>query len=146
MSTPNSSPQSSKNRQPGSLLRRADQTAVATITLVAMFVLGVYQWRQWSGLRGVIDIEHASPRVATFQVNVNEAEWPEVAQIPDLGETLARRLVEERKTHGPYESLADLRRRVKGIGPKTLEKITPYLQPISTDSLASQLPKKNVGQ
>jgi competence protein ComEA len=146
MSTPNSSPQSSKNRPSRSLLRRADQTAVATITLVAMFVLGAYQWRQWSGSRGVIDIEHAAPLVATFQVNVNAAEWPEVAQIPDLGETLARRLVEERKTHGPYEAFADLRRRVKGIGPKTLEKIAPYLQPISTGVLAAQSPTQNVGQ
>ena len=98
----------------------------------------MYEWRQWRGSRGVIEIDRAEPRIAEFKVDINQAEWPEVAQIPELGETLARRLVENRLAHGPFRDYADVRNRVKGIGPKTIEKIAPYLQPISPKHIAAK--------
>ena len=139
-------PQSDKPKEPYWLLRRADQAAVGGIALIAMLVLGAHWFQQWRQGRGVIDIEHATPRVATFQVDVNAAQWPEIAQIPEVGETLARRIVETRAAGGPYRDLADLRRRVKGVGPKTLEKITPFVAPFGPDriKIASQTdPSRN---
>ena len=140
MTAPAQPPNSDKPKEPYWLLRRADQAAVGTIAFMAMLVLTVHWIQQWRHNRGVIDIEHAKPRVATFLVDVNAAQWPEIAQIPDVGETLARRIVDVRAAGGPYHDLADLRRRVKGIGPKTLEKITPFVAPFEQDrtKIASQ--------
>jgi DNA uptake protein ComE-like DNA-binding protein len=38
--------------------------------------------------------------------------------------------VESREAEGPFADLEELRR-VRGIGPKTLERIRPYLRPIA---------------
>ena len=64
-----------------------------------------------------------------FTVDVNSATWPELVQLPEVGETLAKRIVEVRAESGPYLDHEDLRR-VPGIGPKTLDRIRPYLRPI----------------
>jgi competence protein ComEA len=78
---------------------------------------------------GLVEIDEASPLQATFQTDINTAEWTELAQLPEVGETLAQRIVESRKRSGPFTSIDDLRR-VGGIGEKTLEKMRPYLLPI----------------
>jgi len=49
--------------------------------------------------------------------------------MPNIGEQLAKRIVAERTDRGPFRDLAELRR-VRGIGPKTLESMKPYLLPI----------------
>lgn len=67
-----------------------------------------------------------APLTFEFRVDVNSASWPELSQLPRIGETLARRIVEEREQNGPFFSPDDLTR-VRGIGPKTLEQILPYL-------------------
>jgi competence protein ComEA len=72
-----------------------------------------------------------TPRGKTwhFSVDVNSADWPELVQLPGVGETLARRIVESREQDGPFTDPSDLRR-VRGIGPKTLQRIQPYLAPM----------------
>lgn len=62
-----------------------------------------------------------------YQIDINQATWSEWAQLPGIGETLARRIVAERESDGPFKSIDDLRR-VKGIGAKTLEKMRPHLR------------------
>ncbi|HLA84923.1 MAG TPA: helix-hairpin-helix domain-containing protein [Thermoguttaceae bacterium] len=111
-------------------LRRADQCAVAL--LVALGVLGTVAW-WWShgGPRGdLVEFERLEPQEAKFLVDLNRAEWPELAQLPRMGETLARRIIESREKEGPFRRVDDLRR-VKGIGPKTLERLRPYLLPLN---------------
>src|SRR5262245_24003898 len=51
-----------------------------------------------------------------FRVDVNRADRAELLQLPNCGETLARRILEHRQEHGPFRSLDDLRK-VHGIGP-----------------------------
>ena len=112
-----------------SLLRRADQAALGAMTLAALISMAGY-WLAQGGLQGrLVDIDRAPPREARFQVNVNEANWPELAQLPEVGETLAKRIVESRAKQGPFLDHDELRR-VQGIGPKTLERIRPYLLPM----------------
>lgn len=77
----------------------------------------------------MIELEDARPLDYRYRVDLNRAEWPELAQLPDIGPTLADRIVESRETEGPYLDHEELLR-VKGIGPKTLEKIRPYLLPM----------------
>jgi competence protein ComEA len=110
-------------------LRRADQSAVAGLTCLALVAMTGYWWSQ-GGWRGrLIEIDDAAPLTARFEVDINAAAWPEIAQLPDIGETLARRIVDSRDQEGPFVDHQDLRR-VPGIGPVTLEKMRPYLRPM----------------
>ncbi len=56
-------------------------------------------------------------------ININTASQAEIEALPGIGPTLAARIIEAR----PFTNPADLDR-VKGIGPKMIEKITPYLR------------------
>src|SRR5882757_934766 len=111
------------------VLRRMDQVAVATLVALSLVGMGVY-WVVQGGPRGeLIEIDRAEPLRARYLVDINKAEWPEFAELPDIGETLAQRIVDSRKTAGGFRDHDDLRR-VRGIGPRTLEKLKPYLLPM----------------
>jgi competence protein ComEA len=107
-------------------LRRLDQAAVATLVLFALGGMGVY-WFASGGHRGeLIEIDRAEPLTATYQVDINAADWPELAELPRVGQTLAKRIVASRTEAGPFVDHDDLLR-VRGVGPLTLEQIKPYL-------------------
>ena len=125
------SPPSANNqpRSPHWLLRRADQAAVAGLVLAGLAAT-IGWWVSQGGWQGrLIEVERAEPQVAGFQVDLNQAQWPELIQLPGIGSTLARRIVESRETEGPFLDHGDLMR-VRGIGPKTLEGVRPYLRPM----------------
>jgi competence protein ComEA len=72
------------------------------------------------------------------RIDPNTAGWAELACLPGIGEVLARRIVSCRTQHpaGPapgvgqrptFATIEDLDA-VKGIGPKTLVRIRPYLK------------------
>jgi competence protein ComEA len=116
-------------RHPRWLLRRADQAAVAALVASALAAM-IGWWACQGGWRGnLIEIDRADPLVARFEVDINAADWPELIQLPGVGQTLAHRIVESRETVGPFAGHDDLRR-VHGIGPKTLDRIRPYLRPM----------------
>lgn len=119
----------SPRRSPRCLIRRADQAVAAALVVVGL-VSTVGWWVSQGGVGGrLIELETAEPQTTAFEVDVNGAAWPELAQLPSIGPTLARRIVESRETDGPFFEHDDLRR-VKGIGPKTLDEIRPFLQPM----------------
>ncbi len=55
-------------------------------------------------------------------ININTASAAELELLPQIGPTLANRIVAERDANGPFASLEDIER-VRGIGPRTVEKI-----------------------
>ena len=56
--------------------------------------------------------------------------------MPGIGETLGKRIVESRESDGPFRDHEDVKR-VRGIGPKTLERIRPYFTPVpEADAMA----------
>ena len=109
------------------LLRRADQVTVATLVAICFFAI-LLHWT-WHLLFGVslIEIDQAPPVELKFEVQLNEADWPELTLLPKIGETLARRIVEHRQKHGPFQSVDQLED-VKGIGPKTVRRIRPFVR------------------
>jgi competence protein ComEA len=113
-------------------LRRLDQAGIAVLTLVAVITLAGY-WLAHGAHRGeLIEIDRAEPQPAQFIVDINQADWPELSQLPGIGETLARRIVDSRLEQGPFADHEDLRR-VRGIGPLTLDRLRPYLRPMPPD-------------
>jgi competence protein ComEA len=59
-------------------------------------------------------------------VNVNCASSAELERIPYIGPRIAAGILHDRATIGPFKRLADLER-VKGVGPKTLERIRNHV-------------------
>ena len=87
-------------------------------------------WVIEGGPRGqLIEIDRAEPLTARFLVDINAAGWPELAQLPEVGEVLAQRIVDSRLENGAFADHNDLLR-VNGIGPLTLERMRPYLLPL----------------
>jgi len=115
---------------PAWLLRPADQAAVAVLVLFGLLAM-IGWWIGQGGLSGrLVEVEQAKPQQAQYLVDVNSADWPELAQLPGIGEVLARRIVEERTAGGPFRDLDDLQERVRGIGPATLERLRPFVAPL----------------
>ncbi len=110
----------------GALLRRADQATIAAILAVSLAVICFSYVRCYLQDGGLVEIDRSEPQVVEFKIDINRAQWPELALLPGVGETLARRIVQSREDEGPFLSHDDLRR-VSGIGPRTLEDIRPYL-------------------
>lgn len=113
--------------------------------LTAVSLAGMWVW--WFGHGGhrgqVIDIDNAAPLDYRFLVDLNRAEWPELAQLPGIGETLARRIIASRVVEGPFRSAEDLRR-INGIGPRKLEAVRRYLLPMVDDTqVAGEKPPMN---
>lgn len=59
------------------------------------------------------------------RIDVNRASAQELDSLPGIGAVLARRIVEERELNGPFRGLAELER-VRGIGPRLLERLAPH--------------------
>jgi competence protein ComEA len=121
---------SSDTPEPHWLLRRADQATVAVLVLAGLTAT-VGWWFATGGWGGrLVEIDSAEPQQAIFQVDINQAEWVELAQLPGIGRELAERIVTSRRKEGPFRSHEELRR-VKGIGERTMTRIRPYLLPIA---------------
>jgi competence protein ComEA len=64
--------------------------------------------------------------VLGIPVPLNQADAEDLAIIPGISQNLAHRIVEFRDLNGPFRSFHDLDR-VRGVGPKTLQRLSYYL-------------------
>lgn len=67
-----------------------------------------------------------APAAALFMVDVNRAPQHELEALPEVGVSLATRIVDYRQARGPFRQIDDLLQ-VRGIGPRTLEQLRSML-------------------
>ncbi len=101
----------------------AVQLAVGAIVLASLFFL----LGRWSLSGTNVD---PAPIMHTDKLgpmlDLNRASKAELRLLPGLGDTLSQRVVDHRQRVGAFRSVDDLRQ-IPGIGPKTLERLRPYL-------------------
>lgn len=59
-------------------------------------------------------------------VNINAATSEELQLVPGIGPSTAEKILQMRKSYGPFKSVDDLLA-IRGLGPKRLEKMRKYL-------------------
>jgi len=62
------------------------------------------------------------------RIDPDRADASDWERLPGIGPALARRIVADREAHGPFRE-PDALLRVPGIGPRTLQRIRPFLGP-----------------
>ncbi len=65
--------------------------------------------------------------VARYVVDINYAEEAELLNLPEIGPSLAAKILRRRDELGEFRNIEDLNS-VPGIGPQTLKQLVPYLQ------------------
>ena len=89
-------------------------TGVFLCGLLALFVQDRNQLQE-TGLETEITVPQEEILPDISPLNLNTATLEELAQLPGIGEELARRIVEYREGSGPFETLEQLME-VSGIG------------------------------
>lgn len=108
-------------------LNKLDQTFV-TVFVAVFLMLSGYHWMTLGGWgMQPIELKHLPARKYDFRIDINSASWVEWTQIEGIGEATAQKIIDDHQANGPFRSVQDLLR-VKGIGPKTLEKMRPFLR------------------
>lgn len=69
----------------------------------------------------------APPPSIAVRINVNTADAAQLDLLPGVGPVIAERIIAERVANGPFRTLRDLER-VRGIGPKTVEKLAAHVR------------------
>jgi competence protein ComEA len=75
---------------------------------------------------------------ASDKVNINQASATQLVNLPRVGSKLAERIVEYRKTHGPFGRAEELME-VKGVGEKFFQQLKPYLTVSGSTTLSSKV-------
>jgi len=66
-------------------------------------------------------------RPVTYPLDLNSARVEDLMELPGIGEKLAQRLVEYRRSHSGFRSVEDLRK-VRGIGEKRMKRLRPLVR------------------
>lgn len=99
-----------------------------------------------TGIEEWVLVDTLEKPTASFPIAINNADLKTLQALPRIGPAMARRIVAYRNRHGPFTANNELLQ-IKGIGPKTLEKLLPLItlqiQPDSTK--ADSLQHKEAG-
>ncbi len=102
------------------------QHALISITLLGLIIL-----TSWLLLyrQQLVDFCYPPSKSIHFSLDINSAPPSELSLLPGIGTTMAERIIETRRKHGPFTSIDDIVS-VPGIGDITLQEIRPFIRPI----------------
>ncbi len=66
-----------------------------------------------------------STQSVDLRIDMNSATWRELSLMPCIGEVMARRIIADRKSRGPFGSVSEMQR-IAGIGPRTMAEIETF--------------------
>lgn len=115
-------------------MSRPERVTLSVLGGVLLVLLSALLWQQQ---RAPLVITTVLPEAVHGQwdraldaaqlVNINTADVAALTRLPAVGPALAARIVAHRDEHGQFRSADDLRE-VRGIGPKTVERVRGYVR------------------
>lgn len=111
--------------EPLELSRREFAVLCVLFSALLVGIVVKYMLDNRLGSRGVELIQN-DPKGLGFKLDINKAEWYELALLPHIGEKRAKAIVEYRERHGPFGQGAELLK-VKGITKQVFEAIKDYI-------------------
>jgi len=114
------------------LLEPSVLSALRWIGMAGIVGVAVAAW--WSPPESASPIDEGDPAEertgdiarTVFQAELNHATEQELMLMPGIGPKTARAIIRHRNESGPFQSVKDLDR-VRGVGPKTIQQIKPYV-------------------
>ncbi len=108
-------------------ITQADRLVV-TVLVIASLVLMAAHWALLSGWgTQPIEIDRIPRTAVGFRLDLNTTNWVELTQLEGIGPKLAQRIIADRERNGPFAEVEDLDR-VRGIGPRTIARLKPWLR------------------
>jgi competence protein ComEA len=113
----------------GFFARHKAQIAVSVLVMLVLVGGAYYSSRASETAPKTVystSLEEAKNEAQTpLLVNINTADAKELDELPGVGPSTAKSIVEHRRHRGSFKSVSELEE-VKGIGPKTLDKMRPF--------------------
>ena len=111
-----------------------ERVAFTVLGMLALAALGILLWQRQRPALTIVGTPVAPEQAVQWDaalasarhVDINTASAAELERLPGVGPTLARRITDDRATHGPFVRPEDLQR-VKGIGPQTYDAFKDYV-------------------
>lgn len=110
---------------PAPLWPRHAQLATAFLLGAAAALIALRVCDAWRSRPTSLD------RAAAYRIDLNRADRAELLQLPGVGDGLADR-INDRRREGGFASVDELRR-VRGVGPATLERLRPWVEATTQD-------------
>lgn len=107
-------------------------SALAVVNVVAMYRSAPHPATTAASMSAGATAEASAGSALTLpdmRVDLNRDPAAIIEVLPGIGPALAARIVADRDAHGPFHTLDDLRR-VRGIGPKTVEGLRGQIMPL----------------
>lgn len=74
----------------------------------------------------IVNQFHTEQNTTNGKIDINSASVHQLQMLPNIGEVLAKRIVEYRNQNGPFSTIDDLLW-INGIGEKTLDDLRQYI-------------------
>ena len=110
-----------------------EQRTLTILALIGLVGLGMLLWQRRTPPLTIAGasaspgaVQWSTALEASRRIDVNTAAAAELERLPEVGPSLARRIVEYRQVRGRFGSPEELLR-VPGIGPKTYEALKDYV-------------------
>lgn len=114
------------------MIRNSEKLFISILAGIFLLALSCILLLRCFGIElGTVSLSR-SPRkenisfICDGKLNINEATEVHLTQLPGVGTTLAKRIVQYRNSHGEFESSEDLLK-IKGMNKRTVESIEPYI-------------------
>jgi competence ComEA-like helix-hairpin-helix protein len=97
--------------------------------------------RHWLGS---VSAPVAGVQQVQYAIDINQATEADLLNLPEIGPTLAKKILRHRDEVGPFEQVEDLTG-VPGIGPLKLKQLAPFLTfPLATVPTGELAPQANL--
>jgi competence ComEA-like helix-hairpin-helix protein len=91
---------------------------ILILVIVGLWIGAGQLWRRGERQRPIAE--------AAYTVDINQANEMDLLNLPEVGPSLARKILSYREQHGDFHALSELGE-VPGVGPQTLKQLAPFL-------------------